>query len=175
MDGCWRMPMSLRGRPLVVERRDCPVSRSWLFRPACPALPESWSPREQAHLSAEQPSAGQDPWLPVADADPGWTGHPRWSPRQGPRQSVRLTPGAFRPAAAATEPRLSRYRPPRSSRWRPTGSTRCSYQRPRPGAADRDVCSAGLHAAPGGGGGFSCGGRSGGAIDGQAATAPPLA
>jgi len=32
--------------------------------------------REQAHLSAEQPPPGEDPWFPLADADPRRPSHP---------------------------------------------------------------------------------------------------
>src|SRR5450631_110357 len=47
-------------------------------------------PREQAHLPAEQPSAGQDPRLPPAHAYPRRPRHPCCPTRQGSLRTVRL-------------------------------------------------------------------------------------
>jgi ribonuclease P protein component len=46
---------------------------------------------EQADLSAEQPSAGQDPWISPADAHPRWSGDPLGASRQGPQPTVGLS------------------------------------------------------------------------------------
>ena len=47
-------------------------------------------PRDQAHLPAEQPSAGQNPRLPSAYAYPRRPGHPGCPSRQGSLRTVRL-------------------------------------------------------------------------------------
>src|SRR5664280_112996 len=47
-------------------------------------------PREQAHLPAEQPSSGQDPWFPPAYAHPCRSRDPGCSPRQGSLRTFRL-------------------------------------------------------------------------------------
>ena len=82
------------------------VKCSWnqLDRPALyPASPSAQIPgwlcsngesREQAHLPAEQPSAGQDPRLPSAHAHPGRSRHPGCPSRQGSLRTVRLRLGA---------------------------------------------------------------------------------
>jgi hypothetical protein len=46
--------------------------------------------RDQAHLPAEQSSAGKDPWFSVAYAYPCWPLHPVGSAPQGPHRIVRL-------------------------------------------------------------------------------------
>lgn len=45
---------------------------------------ETWSPREQAHFSAEQPAPRQDARLPAAHAHPGRACHYRGSAAEGP-------------------------------------------------------------------------------------------
>jgi ribonuclease P protein component len=63
-------------------------------RMACPP-PSShrvWSSSEQAYVPAEQPSAGEGPWLPRADAYPGRPRRAGRAPPQGPRAARRLTP-----------------------------------------------------------------------------------
>ena len=70
---------------------------------------------EQAHLPAEQPSAGQDPRFPPPDAHPRRTLHPLGAPSQGPLRAVGLSSRSPRPcsraprgcAAARTSPRPS--------------------------------------------------------------------
>jgi ribonuclease P protein component len=47
--------------------------------------------REQADLPAEQPSPGQDPRLPPADADPRGPRDPAGSPAQGSRRALGLS------------------------------------------------------------------------------------
>ena len=55
-----------------------------------PGLCSNGEPREQAHLPAEQPSAGQDPRLPPAHAYPRRPRHPGCPPPQGSLRTVRL-------------------------------------------------------------------------------------
>jgi hypothetical protein len=74
---------------------DCPQS---LTDQKC-----TWSSSEQAYVPAEQPSAGEGPWLPAADAHPGWPGRPRRTPSQGPRAAERLTSPVAGQAALADE------------------------------------------------------------------------
>ena len=50
--------------------------------------------REQAHVPAEQPPPGQDPWLPPPDEHPRGTGDPRRPPPEGPLRAVGLTSSA---------------------------------------------------------------------------------
>jgi len=47
-------------------------------------------PREQAHIPAQQPSSGQDPWLPPAHAHPRRSRHPGRASSQGSLRTVRL-------------------------------------------------------------------------------------
>jgi hypothetical protein len=76
-----------------VRRKE--LTRSILY-PAPPSaqipgwLCSNGEPREQAHLPAEQPSAGQDPRLPSAYAHPRRSRHPGRPPRQGSLRTVRL-------------------------------------------------------------------------------------
>jgi ribonuclease P protein component len=59
----------------------------------------TWSSSEQAYVPAEQPSAGESPWFPAADAHPGRPGGTRRTPSQGPRAAERLTPLPLRSLA----------------------------------------------------------------------------
>jgi len=88
------------GRSASRKRRGNMAPSHRLTRPALyPAPPSAQIPRwlcsngepcEQAHLPAEQPSAGQDPWLPPAYAHPRGTRHSGCSSRQGSLRTVRL-------------------------------------------------------------------------------------
>lgn len=58
--------------------------------PAC--RPQGREPRsEQAHVSAQQPPPGEDPWVPSAHAHPRRPGHPHRPPLQGARSALGLS------------------------------------------------------------------------------------
>ena len=79
------------GAACPLEWVDCPT-----LYPAPPSaqipgwLCSNGEPREQAHLPAEQPSSGQDPWLPPAYAHPCRSRDSGCSPRQGSLRTFRL-------------------------------------------------------------------------------------
>lgn len=73
-----RMHMTLQ------DRHELPVA---VVRPR-----PKWKPREQAHLSAEQPPPCQEAWFPTPHAYPRRPRHSRAAPPQGPRQAVCLIP-----------------------------------------------------------------------------------
>src|SRR6202035_5368838 len=52
--------------------------------------PTTWSSSEQAYVPAEQPSAGQGPRFPRADAYPCWPRCPCRASPQGPRAARSL-------------------------------------------------------------------------------------
>ncbi len=96
VDGWCRMPVAPRARVSGGSRRS-PV---WPSLPTCRrpvqprSFPNSGVSSEQAHLSAEQPSAGQNPRLPAADADPRRPGDPGRPSSQGPLGALGLTSAA---------------------------------------------------------------------------------
>lgn len=69
-----------------------------------PRTPEGFD-SEQAHLSAQQPSAREDPRLPAAYAHPCRPRDPLGAAPQGPRPTLGLT-GRSRPIVLAAEQRL---------------------------------------------------------------------
>jgi hypothetical protein len=98
---CGRAGCTLKARftlsPCTANQlpRRSELTRSILYPAPPSAQTPGWlcsngEPREQAHLPAEQPSAGQDPRLPSAYAHPRGPRHPGCPPRQGSLRTVRL-------------------------------------------------------------------------------------
>lgn len=84
------MPLSwlgwLESRPIETTSEQCGTSTLW-------------SRSEQANLPAEQPTPGEDPWVPVADAYARRAGHSRRTSSQGPLRAGCLTGQPVLPAA----------------------------------------------------------------------------
>lgn len=96
---CWRA-LAPESRVLRVD----PEQSSSALRPGrvsvrdrCPEV--VGETRDQAHVPAEQPAPGQDPWLPSAHAHTCRPRDPRRSSAQGSRRALGLTSAPVLPAA----------------------------------------------------------------------------
>lgn len=90
---CRPVPHVHEGSFLVVGERCQPMRHAADPRPVQPLRPSKEITREQAHLSAEQPTPAQGPRIPPAHAHPCRSRDPLLASPQGPHQARRLSRG----------------------------------------------------------------------------------